>query len=111
MPPSLYLYLEKIRFILNSIPIKKPFLSILYVYQGSTLYYLILHYNSLKYNKYLKAKSALFLFISMPDIYRDIRLTSYLLINRSAHNLPTSLPPILEAKLCIICLKGGNPRL
>jgi len=91
MPPSLYLRLEKIRFILNSIPIKKPFLSILYIYRGSTLYYLILRYNSLKYNKYLKAKSALFLFISILDIHQDIRLTSHLLINRSAHDLPASL--------------------
>ena len=69
MPHCLYLRLEKIRFILNSIPIKKPFLSILYICRGSTLYYLILYYNSLKYNKYLKAKSALFLFISIVDVY------------------------------------------
>jgi hypothetical protein len=69
MPPSLYLRLEKIRFILNSILIKKPFLSILYIYRGSTLYCLILYYNSSKYNKYLKAKLALFLFVSILDIY------------------------------------------
>ncbi len=69
MPLSLYLRLEKIRFILNSILIKKPFSSILYICRGSILYYSILRCNSLKYNEYLKAKLALFLFISILDIY------------------------------------------
>jgi hypothetical protein len=109
MPPS-YRRRLNILFIFNSILIRKPFLSILYVCRGLIKYSLILDRRSSKYGEYLKAESARFRLVSRLDAHLDIKSTLCRSIKRSTYNLPGSLLAISLAKFRIICRVEGSPR-
>src|SRR5690242_7007152 len=63
----------KILLLLPITPIKKPFSSILYVFEGSTSYWLTLSTRRSKYSLYFASESALWRTASMPAVHREVR--------------------------------------
>ena len=98
------------RFILERIPIKNPFSSMLYIYCGSILYCSIFFLNSSKYNEYLNAESALERLWSRPIVHFETSSTWWRCRKRETHSFPISLWQISCAKFWIMCLLGGRPR-